>query len=391
MKILMVNDYKEQIAGTEVYMFTLMEGLKKNGHEVELFATDTSKQEYFSPTYNKSFTKYLKRLFDMRYYQAFKAMIHEFKPDIIHIHNIFNEITPSILYNLNHDAILMTVHDSRLISPVSQQTERTGKPCKEKICEGCTNCVGVKGYLYEILKKKIYRKLLKKISLYITPSKYLQSLLQEKHYLPVICLYNGISLLPFTKIREINQLLYAGRLTPEKGISHLLEAVKKLKENKENITLTIAGEGGYKEDLENMVEKLDIQKQVVFLGAVSSDKLEKLYKASTVILIPSIYPDNLPTVGLEALSAGRPLIGSSIGGIPEIIQEGITGFLTKPGDSESIADLVKNLIHDKKTLEKMNSECRRYAEENFAISQHLADIEGQYRSLLKAEHNNKIA
>src|SRR5260221_432372 len=109
MKILMVNDYKENIGGTEIYLFSIMEQLKKQGHEVRLFASDVTAQEYFSVSYNKSIVKYIIRIFNISAYRKFKKLLREFNPDIIHIHGIYNEITPSILWNMNHKAVIMTV------------------------------------------------------------------------------------------------------------------------------------------------------------------------------------------------------------------------------------------------------------------------------------------
>ncbi|HSW89032.1 MAG TPA: glycosyltransferase family 4 protein [Candidatus Saccharimonadales bacterium] len=383
MKILMVNDYKYEIAGTEIYLFTIMDSLKKNGHEVRLFASEVSAREYFSISYNKSFVKYMQRIFSLKYYLKFRKILREFEPDIIHIHNVYNEITPSILCNIKHKAILMTVHGSQMVSPVSMQTERTGKMCKETICEGCINCVGWKGYLYEKVKKSVYRKLLQNITIYISPSNYLKSILEEKQYLPVIRIYNGIKLLKYSKIKDTKNLLYVGRLTKEKGLDVLLNAIKKLTKTIPEIHLMIVGEGNYSTNILNTIKDNNLQNNILVKGSISRKLIQTYYDNSVLLIIPSIYPDNLPTVGLEALSVGRPIIGSNIGGISEIIKNNETGIVVSPGDAGEIANGVIKIIHNKKKLQQMNREAREYAEKQFDIKNHTRQLELLYDNLLK--------
>ncbi len=392
MKILMVNDYRCKIAGTEIYLDHIVKALQKRKHEVIIFASNITLEQYVSSNYNKNLKKYLIRFFNFKYYLEFKKLIKEFKPDIIHIHNIYNEITPSILFNLKDIPIVMTIHDSRIISPVSLQTERTGKYCKNKICEGCINCVGLKGSIYEFMKKKIYRKLFKRIDLFISPSNYLRTILINKNYSPVMRLYNGISLLKYSPINDNNNLLYAGRLTQEKGIDVLINAINKIKFFIPNIQLTILGDGNYKKEIIERIKKLKLKKYVNFLGLINNNYLYKYYRNTTLVIIPSIAPDNLPTTGLEALSVGRPVIGSGIGGIPEIVKNNFTGLIIEPNNSESLAKAIERLFKNKNKLNIMSKNARKYAEDNFDIKNHILELEKIYRNIINNNnfYKNKI-
>ncbi|HSW96462.1 MAG TPA: glycosyltransferase family 4 protein [Candidatus Saccharimonadales bacterium] len=383
MKILMVNDYKYEIGGTETYMFNLINELKSKGHEVLLFSSNVTSKEYFSQNYNKSLIKYLSRIFNIKYLLKFKKILREFQPDIVHIHNIYNEITPAILFNLRHTIVIMTVHGSQMISPVSLQTERTGRKCKNEVCEGCLNCIGVKGVLYETCKRNVYRKLLKNISLYITPSEYLKSVLEERQYLPVRRIYNGINLLKYSKIRYTKNLLFIGRLTKEKGVEILLHAMNYLVEKFPEIHLSIVGEGNYSDHVREVIKNLHLEKNITLVGSVSSRQVQSYYDKSLLILIPSIYPDNLPTVGLEALSVGRPIIGSNIGGISEIIKNNQTGVLVEAGNMNQIVGAIEKLVENKQVVETMSMNARLYAEKYFDIRKHITQLEKLYSQLIK--------
>lgn len=383
MKILMVNDYKDTIGGTETYMHTIISQLEKLGHEVTLFTSDITSEEYFSVGYNKTFLSYLLRIFNFSYFWKFRKVMSSFHPDIIHIHNIYNEISPSILLFLNHKAIIMTVHGSQMISPVSLQTDRTGKPCKETICEGCLNCIGWKGAMYEAIKRSVYKRLLKKIKLYIAPSNYVKGILEQKKYLPVIRIYNGIHLFPYEKLINSENILYVGRLTTEKGIMVLIKAFAKVIKKIPDATLMIVGKGYLKESLEKKVLDLQLAKNISFAEAVNSDSMKIFYTDATIVVIPSIYPDNLPTVGLEAFSVGRTIIGSKIGGIPEIIKHNITGVIVDPGNVNQLATGILMLLSDKKVLEKMSRNARKYAEDTFDIKKHVITLYKVYTSYLK--------
>lgn len=382
MKILMVNDYAQRIAGTEVYIEHITTELIASGHEVKLFASSLTKQQYFSATYNTSVLKKLQRIFNFSNMLAFKKIIENFKPDIIHVHNIYNEISPSIFLAAKNIPIVMTVHDSRIVSPVSIQSERTGKPCKNVICSGCINCVGWKGYLYEILKRNVYAHLFKKVKLYITPSEYLRTILIKKGYTNITQLYNGILLFDYSSIQNTYEVFFAGRLILEKGIDQLINAISLLQQRISLIHLTIAGDGDYKNKLQEKVKQLHLNKCITFVGSVNLLELKKYYKNTTIVVIPSLNPDNLPTVGLEALSVGRPIVGSDIGGISEIVINKKTGILVKPGNTQELAQAIYTLLNHPKMIGKMSKNARKYAQDMFDIKQHIIRLEEIYTRII---------
>jgi glycosyltransferase involved in cell wall biosynthesis len=153
----------------------------------------------------------------------------------------------------------MTVHDNRIVNAVSILSERTGKECKSRICSGCLNCIGIKGTIYEKIKRPIHRVLFKRINLYITPSRYMESLINEAGFYPSKTINNGINLYTPSDIKNFNHILYIGRLVKEKGLQILIQALDQIKKKFSNIKLTIIGSGSKKSDFVTLSKKLCLE------------------------------------------------------------------------------------------------------------------------------------
>jgi glycosyltransferase involved in cell wall biosynthesis len=380
MKILLVNDYKETIAGAEIYMQTLKEALEKKGHTVRIFGSDKTKEEYILSQKDKSVLSYLKKLFNFESYLKFQKTVSDFKPDIIHLQNIFNELSPSILLAAKSTPMVMTVHDSQLVNSVSILSERTGKECKKRTCGGCMNCVGLKGAMYEFVKRKFHKLLLNKIKLFITPSQYMRGLIQEAGFHPVITIPNGIKILSYSRIRNFNKLLYVGRLTKDKGIEFLLRAIPTKIEKFSNVKLTLVGDGVDKKYFLNLTKELKIQKSIRFIGSVNREDIEKYYINSTIVVLPSIYHDNFPTVCIEAMSVGRPIIGTNLGGIPELVVNDKSGFIIQSRNSAIIAKKAIELLSNRRLLNQMSGFAAKRSKQ-FLLKRHADEIEEIYNKL----------
>lgn len=254
----------------------------------------------------------------------------------------------------------MTVHDDRIAAAVSNQTLRTGRNCKTPLCPGCMNCVGLKGVLYEKLRQSVLRKMLKKINLFIVPGKFLYNRLKQYTSIqPLTQLYYGFDLpeqkpLPFNK-----QVLYIGRLTSDKGVEFLINAFKTVCEADKTAHLNIVGNGDQEEELKSLVKKMKLTKQITFLPPVPHPQVKEHIYAADMLCIPSIYNDNLPLVCIEALGCGRPVITTTMGGLPEMVEDGVNGYLVPPKNAEEIADKILYLCKNKKTLISMSEQAHK--------------------------------
>ncbi len=257
----------------------------------------------------------------------------------------------------------------------------TGKECKKDPCPGCINCVGFLGTIYEKVKRSIHNKILEKIYLYISPSKYFAEYISEAHFIKKIKVVNlGIELKSYQKINNFDNLLYIGRITEDKGIFILIKAFSDLLKAFPSVKLRIVGEGNDIGSCIDYAKFLNTSDHIEFLGKKSEKEIEVLIKNSTLVVIPSIFPDNFPVVALEALSYCRPVVASNIGGIPEIVNDSINGYLVKPNDSVILEKMLSKLLRNTKLLTKLSENCKSEIKQ-FEIVQHVNKIIEIYEAL----------
>ncbi len=169
-------------------------------------------------------------------------------------------------------------------------------------------------------------------------------------------------------------VLFVGRITPHKGLDRLIQALP------EGVELTVAGTAGHdrhppERDYFHMVRRLAAQRTVRFLGAANEDHLPLLYRQAAVVVLPSVprtcYGRSVPIselLGLcvlEAMASGTPVIASRIGGLPEIVVDGETGFLVPAGDIEFLHDRLATVLADRRLARSLGDGARTHAAERF--------------------------
>ena len=158
---------------------------------------------------------------------------------------------------------------------------------------------------------------------------------------------------------EPAEVLFAGRLSPEKGIEELLAATA-------GINLVVAGDG----PLRHLVPD--------GLGFVPHDELERLYARAAVVVLPS-YREGLPLCVIEAMAHGRPVVASRVGGIPELVEDGVTGFLVEPGDVEGLRSALERLLADSELRRRMGRAGRERIVERCSLESVTAATLDAYR------------
>ena len=170
-------------------------------------------------------------------------------------------------------------------------------------------------------------------------------------------------------------LLSLSRLIKRKGHYIAIDAVKSLVKTYPNIKYLIAGTGNahYVSELKNYVEKLDLKKNIQFLGYVSESKKNMVYNLCDIYLMTSLPCDlegNSEGFGitfLEANASGKPVIGTNVGGISDAIKNGFNGFLIKPNDSKDLKKIIKSIINNKKLYKSLSENSINHIRRNFDI------------------------
>jgi glycosyltransferase involved in cell wall biosynthesis len=316
-------------------------------------------------------------------------------PDICHAHNIYHHISPSILSLLKRREVptVLTLHDLKIACPEYHMLAPDG------ICERCrggnlhnvlvNRCIkGSVALSAIVMAEAVVHRLLgsyrKCVNCFIVPSRF---------YIEKFCEWG----LPRSLFRHVpnfvnvdcyhprftpgNYFLYFGRVSREKGLATLVRAAAAA-----GCRVLVAGTGPELEALRRLAAQLDAD--VTFLGFLAGDQLHETIGGARAVVLPSEWYENAPVSVLEAYALGKPVIGARIGGIPELIREGETGFGFVSGDQASLAATLREMSDRSDTeVEEMGRCARLWVENEFAPWLYRDRVLEAYRELGVAPHN----
>lgn len=361
-KILYINGYFDNSSGCAVIAKNTYELFKNNGFDVGYFTTKGAvceneyKYEKYFPEHFNTITKYI--LNQWRYYYNWTAksniekLLKDFKPDIVHVHSLRqSSMTYSVLAPIIKKSIpiVMTLHDTFLICPTMKLIKGNGDFCNAA-CKGLNklycilnNCGDTKELSFRWAMMSFVNKITgydKYISKFITPSNALKNLMikyndditKEK----IITINNFLSNDEFGDISpnysNKKYFLYSGRLSKEKGVNYLLQAVKELPKE---IEFHIVGKGQEEENLKQYALSNNLE-NVKFLGFKNREEIKEEYQNCIATILPCNWFENFPTTNMESFINGKPVIASNIGGIPEQVEHNKTGLLFEPANVEQL-------------------------------------------------------
>jgi glycosyltransferase involved in cell wall biosynthesis len=167
-------------------------------------------------------------------------------------------------------------------------------------------------------------------------------------------------------LRDKKVILYSGRLTEKKGAHHLLKAFSILCKESPGVGLVYCGRGAMEAELKGMAKDLGVANRVIFTGPVPHHELARYYAMCNVLAVPSTY-ENLGLAPMEAMSAGRSVVASGTGGLPEVVENMRTGVLVPPGDPEALADALLRVISDDELASRLGTAGRSRVLEKFSL------------------------
>ncbi|PHR28094.1 MAG: lipopolysaccharide N-acetylglucosaminyltransferase [Desulfotalea sp.] len=362
MKICLVHNEYGIFSGEEAVVAAQIQLLESHGHSVCRFVRSSTEIDRKFLGQLQAFCSGIYNPFSVR---SFRNFLLQHKPDIIHIHNLFPLISPAILHVCQKISIpvVMTVHNYRLICPNGLFM------VNGEICEKCSggkeyfcvfnNCEGSfsksLGYALRNFVARKRKSYLHGIHCFAALTVFQQKKLVKEGY-PI----ERITIIPNMSqpISEENSTTlgdyigFIGRISPEKGVDHLLEVAAT------NPHIKFKAAGRYEKASELVTEAPD---NFSFQGHMPYDKVSQFMLQSRLIVLCSIWYEGFPMVLVEAMLRGRPVIASRIGGIAEIVDDGITGLLYEAGNTQDLAKKINYLWDNPKLCREMGVAGRKKA------------------------------
>ena len=412
MRVLIVNTYHYVRGGDCRHVFGLEKLLKRNRCDVHHFAMKGNRNlpcaddpyfveeiDYADLLGNGKYLESLRVLWKSIYSLEAKAniarLVHKVKPDVVHMHSVRHHITCSIISELTKRRIpiVWTLHDYKELCPNTTFRNAGG------ICEQCRGKRYFKTVLNRCKKESLAASMVtfleakvnsfldydRHIGLYISPSAFLREKFIEYGYSPdrIIHLPNFMDVDQFTPHYEYSDyMLFLGRLERSKGLGTLIEAFARMKEEGSSLRLKIAGTGNMERALSFAISRRDLA-NIDMLGLLQGDALMEAIRNAMAIVVPSEWYENYPFSILEAMAFGKPVIASRIGGIPEQVEDGITGYLFEPFSASNLAEKIKLLsMQSKEEITRMGMAAREKVERVNSPDSYLRSIMKIYKSLL---------
>lgn len=388
MRILLINKYHHLKGGAERSYFDTADVLARNGHDLAFFSMKHALNKpsrwskYFIDEidYNDKTMGFFEKvkagfkiIYNAEARKNLERLIEDFKPDIVHLHNTYHQLSPSIIIALKKFNIpmVMTLHDYKLISPTYNLYVR-GKIWEKSKDHKYYRCFTNKCVKNSYIRSAIsaleayflkFSEIYYNIDLFISPSKFLIEKFREFGFkkdiihVPNPLMDNLISTRGGAKEdNDYRYFLYYGRLGEEKGIKDLIQAFMPI--NKK-IKLVVAGTGPQKEELLEMVKMNSLENDVLFVGFQEGEALWGLVEAAEFIVVPSNCYENAPYTVLEAMSLQKAVISSDIGGLPEMIEHGKNGLLYKYKDIDKLSRMLDFMISHPGIAREMGQQAQK--------------------------------
>jgi glycosyltransferase involved in cell wall biosynthesis len=347
------------LAGTEIATYHMAEHLAQRGHEVHVI---TSLDEGLpEKSCEKGFHIHRLPRVRIRFAGAFAFWIdiirisRKIKPDIVHAQS-FGSGMPAFLSN-------------RLLKI-------------PYVIYGRGSDVYLPGWFTKLTAKGI----LKNASTVIALTEHMKDAMQAIYSRDVVVVPNGINLNENTEGEAEGEnpgkrVLFVGRLHPVKGAQYLLGAMKIIHQKLPEAKLVLVGDGEEREHLETLTDNLGIRECVEFAGRVPHERVQDYMNQAEVFVLPSL-SEGFPVTILEAMACGLPVVATRVGGIPDIIEDGINGYLVGTMNQEQIAEALLKLLQDEQ-LRNNISDSNRETAEKYRWDTVITTLEGIYQDALR--------
>lgn len=394
--------------GAGISTYELAIGMKSAGHNVFVITTCREESEAGESDYHglkvfKIVSNYKGRwrayisLYNRPVVRQVDKLLKEIQPDVVHANNIH--------FHLSYHSLKIARKHAKLIVLTARDTM--------SICYGK---LATKRYLNHLDTRTTWRDHVKQAGKRWNPLRnffikmyfrYVDQLFSVSNALKEALLQNGIKdvivahtgvdanswsvneseITQFQKkhaIEDKKVVLFGGRLSEAKGGTKALKAMLEIAQSVPEAVLLVVGEiDWYADKMKEEASILDIKDRLIFTGWIEREEVKAAYAAADIVLVPSLYLDPFPRIIIEGMASGRPVIATRYGGAPEIVVDGVTGYVVNPKHPEEIAEKAIGLLNNPKKAEKFGRAGYERVKTNFSLEGVIEKYISTYEALLK--------
>lgn len=413
-RILLITNYfpPHYTGGAEVVVYNSCLGLRQRGVDASVLminARMTQGQDVWRdmegvPVHEMTFRPHVLhsrflQAFDPRVYNAVLKELRRCRPALVHIHNVSGTSLAVFAACAHLDIpVVSTLHDQWLLCPNNMLYRADGSLCPAATPpQSCRHCFSRYDFWADIpYRRAVFARLVRSVRLFISPSQHLIDLHAAAGYDRgrFRLVRNGLRPGAPTESTDPrvqacarhgggdHKLLFAGAVAEVKGIEVLVQALHILSRYLDRLWVIVAGDGD-----ERLMALLRRQDSAVLttLGRVHFQEMRTLYAIADLTVVPSLWYENSPMTIAESMLAGTPAVASAIGGIPELIREGQTGYLFERGDAAGLAaQVLAHLALPAVERRAMRRQCVEYARTHLTLDLHLDALQAVYEEVLEA-------
>ena len=388
MKILQIHNFYNTPGGECSVVRAEQRLLEANGHTVQQFIVDSGKIS--GQSLGCKALSFLQIPYNFQVSRSLARFLQDNRPDVAHVHNVFPLLSPSVYVVLKHARIpvVQTIHNYRFLCPNGTFFTQ-GHVCQACLHEGLTAAIKNKCMRDSRIVSAMYAaaiglawrtgNLPNNIDRYIALNQFGAELLAAGG-IPLerirVC-GNFVERFAEAPSAKASYILYLGRLSPEKGLWTLIKAMHK---TPPGIVLKIAGTGPLEQALKEHVGSHELN--VEFLGFVAGNEKEQLISRAICTVTPSEWYENFPISVLESLALGTPVVASRIGGLPEMIDQEVSGGLFTPGSADELAEAISRLVEKRGETNSMAAGAIDVALSRFGPNAHMKCLLNIYQEAM---------
>lgn len=406
MRVLHVNKFLHRRGGAEGYFLDLADLQRADGDRVAFFGMDhpDNDQECAGtaapyaafdtppPGVRAKVALASRMVWSRAAARGMEQALDEFRPDVVHAHNVYHQLSPSVLHAAARRGVpvVMTLHDYKLACPTYQLMDH-GRPCTACVERGpwqaarraCRDGSRAASTVAAV-EVGVHRRLgaYDGVRRLVAPSRFLADTIAAAGVYPdrLRVLPNFTDLdVPVRTGPPDRAVVFAGRLSAEKGVDTLVRAVGRagdLLADRPGVLLDVAGDGPERPALERLADEV-APGRVRFHGRLPRPELVALLAGATVSAVPSRWHENQPLAVLESFALGVPVLATDLGGLPELVDAG-TGWVCAADDVTALAGAVVAALRDPADAAARGARARRVAEQRHDPHHHLAGIREIY-------------